>query len=133
MAVDVRAKAHAAIVDLAQAAQAEHLKAAAVGQDGALMAAECVQTTELGDDLDAGALRQMVGVVENDVRPQVGDIDAVQRLDARQGAHRHENGGVETAVVCVQAPQAGGALWRDGAALEVDGTHQSTNMASPSE
>jgi len=53
--VDVRAKAHAVVVEDAARLQAEDLKTAAVGKDGPLPAHERVQSPRRNDRLEAGS------------------------------------------------------------------------------
>ena len=55
IAVQMRAEQHAFFGDLAQAAQAEDLEAAGIGEDGPRPVHELVQPAELADRLVAGA------------------------------------------------------------------------------
>ena len=68
--VDV-AERDAVVVDRGErVAQREDLEAAGVGQDRPVPAHEAVQAAELGDQLVAGPEVQVVGVAEQDLRPE---------------------------------------------------------------
>ena len=69
-AVDGRAKPHALLRDLAQAAQAEHLETAGVREDRALPVHEAVQPAVRGDDLRARPQHQVKRIAEHDLRAQ---------------------------------------------------------------
>ena len=69
-AVEVRLERHAVGVDLARVAQAEHLEAAAVGQNGAIPGHEAVQPAQVADSLVARAKVEVVGVGQHQRRPQ---------------------------------------------------------------
>ena len=68
IAVEVRLEDHALLGDLAQAAQAEDLKAAGIGEDGVRPGHEAVQSAHLADQLVPGPQIQMIGVGQQDLR-----------------------------------------------------------------
>ena len=70
-AVEVRAELDAVLGHLAHRRQAEHLVAAAVGQDRVRPADERVQAAGARDQLVAGPQVQVVGVAEDDLRAGV--------------------------------------------------------------
>ena len=92
-------KGHALLSDLAQLCQTEHLKSAAVGQDGAVPAGELVQTAHVGHQLVAGAQVQMVSVAEHDLCADVLEILRRQAaLDGTGGSNVLEGRGLHRAV-----------------------------------
>lgn len=62
--VDVRLKGDTALVDITERVQAEHLKAAGVGQDGAWPARKAVEAAKTLHRLVAGPKEQVIGVGE---------------------------------------------------------------------
>jgi hypothetical protein len=69
VAVDRRGEAHAFLADLAHLAQAEHLEAAGVGQDGLVPAVERMQSAELASITGQPRPQpQMEGVAQDDLR-----------------------------------------------------------------
>ena len=98
VAVDGRGERDAVLVDLAQRPQAEHLKAAGVGEDRPAPAHEAVQAAVRGDHLDPGTQPEMKGVAEHDLRAERFELVGRHRLDRAVGAHRHEHRRVDDAV-----------------------------------
>src|SRR5262249_55348655 len=92
--VDVRAGGDAVVVDLDVVALREDLEASGIGQDRAITADHLVQAAVGGDDLEAGAQVEMVGVAEDDVRVERrrGELADGQALDGAGGADGHEDG-----------------------------------------
>lgn len=130
--VDGRGEFHAFLGDLAHALQAEDLEAAGVGQDGLVPLHEAVQAAVLFHDGGAGAQPQVEGVAQHDLRADVLELVRQHGLDAAVGADRHENGGLDHAVVERQAAAAGAAV--GGQQFELQSGHGagvSMNMASP--
>ena len=68
VAIEVRLEDDAVLGDLAQAAQAEDLEAAGIGEDGVGPGHEAVQSAQFADEFVAGAEEEMVGVGEKDLR-----------------------------------------------------------------
>ena len=62
VSVQVAGKRHALLLDLSQPCQREHLKAAAVGEDGAIPAHELMKSSHLPHHIVAGAQVQVIGV-----------------------------------------------------------------------
>ena len=87
-------------------AQADQLEAAAVGEDGAVPAHECVQAAGALDEVDARSQREVVRVAEQDVGAACAHLVRVERLDRGVGAHRHEGGRPHLAVGGAQAAGA---------------------------
>ncbi len=96
-AVDVAAKLHAFLGQLAQLGKAHHLIAAAVGQDRARPVHELVQAAEPRDALGAGAQHEVIGIAEDDVGAGRAHGFRFHRLDRRRGADRHEGGRADLA------------------------------------
>src|ERR1700683_717193 len=67
-AIEMRTKRDALFLDLAQFVQAEDLKAAGVGKDGARPRHEAMQPTHAADGVDSGAKVEVVRIAENDLR-----------------------------------------------------------------
>ena len=84
----------------------EDLEASAVGQDGSVPAHELVQPTHLGDEGLTRTQRQVIGVREHDLRARCAHLLGRHRLDGAVGAHGHEGGRRECAVVRREAPRA---------------------------
>jgi hypothetical protein len=76
-AVEVGLVADAVVVDLLQAAQAEHLEAAAVGQDRSRH--HRVQAAELGDAGGPRAVAEVVAVAEDDLRRRLALRSSLSR------------------------------------------------------
>ena len=99
MAVEVRGKGHALLGDLAQLCEAEHLKSAAVGEDGAVPAGKLVQAAHIGYQLITGAQMQMVGVAEHYLGADLLQILRGQAaLDGTGGGNILEGRGLHRAV-----------------------------------
>ena len=86
VAVQMGGKGHTFFGDLAQLCQAEHLKSAAVGQDGAVPAGELVQAAHVSHQLITGAQVQMVGVAQHHLCADV--LQILCRQAALDGACR---------------------------------------------
>ena len=69
--VKVGVEGHALLGDLAQLGKAEHLKPAAVGQNGTVPLGELVQPAHIRHQLVAGTQMQVVGVAQHDLRADV--------------------------------------------------------------
>jgi hypothetical protein len=110
VAVDGRGEVHALFGDLAHLAQRKHLEAAGVGQDGLVPADELVQAAELADHLQARAQPQVEGVAEDDLGVDFLQFQRRHGLDRTIGAHRHEDGRLDGAVVQFDAAAAGAAV-----------------------
>ena len=97
-AVDVRAERHALLCDLAQIAEAEDLKPAAVRQDRAVPVHELVQAAGLADEIHARPQEEVVGVRQDDARAEIVQFVRRDALDGCLRADRHEDWCRETAV-----------------------------------
>ena len=99
VAVQMRRKRHALFGDLAQLGQTEHLKSAAVGQDGAVPAGKFVQAAHIGHQLIAGTQMQMVSVAEHHLCADVFQIVCGQAaLDGAGSGHVLEGRGLHRTV-----------------------------------
>ena len=83
-------EARALLVDRPARRQAEHLIAAAVGQDRTRPARERVQPAAPRDQVVAGPQIQMVGVAQENLGAQVFEIAVGHALDGALRAHGHE-------------------------------------------
>ena len=105
-AVEVRAIVDTGVVDLLEAAQAEDLIAAGVGEDRTGPAHERVDAPNLAHALGPGAMREVVRVGEHDLRADLAQLVGEHALDRAVGADRHEARSLDGAVC---GPQASGA------------------------
>ena len=90
-AIDRRAEACAFFGQLADFGEAEHLKAAGIGENRLVPVHELVQATVGGDDVFAGAQHQVEGVAEDDFRAERVQLLRRKPLDRAEGADRHEH------------------------------------------
>ena len=110
-AVQMGGKGDPLLGDLAQLGQAEHLEAAAVGQDRPVPAGELVQPAHLGHQLVSRAEMQVVGVAEHDLGADLLEVLGGQpALDGAGGRHVLERGGLHRAVDGAKFAPAGGVL-----------------------
>ena len=110
-AVDVGGEGHPLLPDLPPAGQGEHLKAAAVGEDGAIPAHELMKSSHLPHHIVAGAQVQVIGVGELDLAADLLQVQGGHRpLDGGQGAHVHKDRGLGGAVGAGEHPPPGPAL-----------------------
>src|SRR5207245_8156539 len=80
VAVHRRREAHAFLGDLAKLAEAEHLVASRVGEDGSRPADKSVQPAVRGDHLQPGAQPQVKGVAEEHARAVLEELRGANRL-----------------------------------------------------
>jgi hypothetical protein len=99
VAVDGALEVHASFGDLAHGAQRPDLETARVGQDGLVPLLEAVQTAEGLHDVQARAHPQVEGVAQDDLRAHFFQAARHHALDGAIGAHGHEDGGLDLAVV----------------------------------
>lgn len=96
----MRAEFGSLLGELAVVGERKHLKAAAVGEQRACPPVEFVETAGFGDYLHAGTQIEVVGVAEYYLGVDVvGKFMLMHTLNRAEGAHRHENGGGNFAVV----------------------------------
>ncbi len=93
-AVEMRPESHTRFLHLSPRSEAEHLVAAAVGQDRLVPSDELMKSARRRDSLGARPQIEMVGICENDFRADVLQITMGHRLDRPLSAHCHECGGV---------------------------------------
>ncbi|MNI21736.1 hypothetical protein D3C73_752680 [compost metagenome] len=131
-AVDGRGELHAFLGDLAHALQAEHLEAARVGQDGLVPLHEAMQAAVLFHDVRARAQPQVERVAQHDLRADFLQLVRHHGLDAAIGAHGHEDGRLDHAMVQRDAAAAGAAVSGEQFKIQTGhGAEDSINMASP--
>ena len=78
--------------------EAEYLKAAGVGEHGAVVVHEAVDAAGLGHQVGTGAHGQVVRVREHYLAAQLAQLARRDALHRGGGAHGHEHRGVEIAV-----------------------------------
>ena len=102
--VEVRLEAGALLGDLPALGEAVDLEAARVGEERAVPGHEPVQAAERPDQLVSGPQHQVVGVAEEDLRPERAEVVLADGLHRGLGAHGHEDRGLHRAVRRVQPP-----------------------------
>ena len=105
-AVQVRAELDAVRLDLADGRQAEHLEAAAVGQDRPRPIDEPVQPARGADDVQPGPDVEVIGIAEDDLRAHLAQLARVNRLHAALRADGHEDRRIHDAMRRGQPAQA---------------------------
>jgi hypothetical protein len=98
----VRAELDAVLGHLSHLREAEHLVAAAVGENRVRPPDEAVQPARARDHIVARTQVQVVRVAENDLRAGVLEIAMRDRLDGAARAHGHEHRRLDDAVRRVQ-------------------------------
>ena len=81
------------------------LEAARIGENRPVPAHEAVKPAGGREDVSAGAQHEVVGVAEDDLRPQLIEVARLQRLDCPKRANVHKNGGFDGAVGGKKPPQ----------------------------
>ena len=98
--IDVAAKGHALVGQLAVLGQREHLEAATVGEDGTVPAVELVQTPGALDNVHAGAQIQVIGIAQDNLCLDVlTQFSHVNSLDGAHGAYGHKDGRLDLAMI----------------------------------
>ena len=87
----MRPELDAVLIYLPALGEAEHLVAAAVGEDGLIPANELVKAAAARDQLVAGTQHQVIGVAENDARADLFKMLSSQGFYRALGAHGHEH------------------------------------------
>jgi hypothetical protein len=96
IAVEVGLEDHALVGNFAEAAEAEDLEAAGIGEDGVGPRHEAVKSAHFADELVAGAEEEMVGVGQQDFDAEIfGEVALGESFDGGLGADRHEYGGFD--------------------------------------
>ncbi len=117
VAIQVRTEDDAFFDDFADTGEAEDLKSAGIGEDGARPGHEAVQSAEGADELVTGAQVEVIGIAEEDLDVEIlGEVALGEALDGGLGADGHEDGRADIAVRGMQYPGAGpgdGALGLD--------------------
>ena len=99
-AVDVGAELATLFREFANAREGKHLKAAAVGEHGAVETVELMQAAGLFYNVQAGSQVEVIGVAEDNLRLDVvSEFAQVHAFHAAERAHRHEDGRFNLAVV----------------------------------
>ncbi len=99
VAIDRRREFHAFFGNLAHCPQRKHLKPARIGQNRLVPAHETMQSIEFADGVGAGSQPKMEGITENDLRADVLEFDRRHGLYGAVGADRHEDRGIDHAMV----------------------------------
>ena len=105
VAVDMGVEAAPFLGDFAHPGERKDLEAARIGEDRPVPAHEAVKPAGGREDLRAGAQHEVVGVAQDDLRPQLLEVARLQRLDRPKRANIHKNGGFDGAVGGKKPPQ----------------------------
>ena len=98
------------LVGDAAVGEREDLEPAGVGDQGAIPAHEIVQPAGGVDPLGTGRDEQVVGVAENQVVADPGDLVRVERADGPLGSERDEGRCLHRPVGCFENPRPGGTV-----------------------
>src|SRR5690606_25709847 len=141
-----RAELDTGLGHAAQLLEAEHLKAARIGEDWPLPVHETVQTAVRAHDLDARPKHQMKRVAEDHLRADRLELLGRHRLDRAVRADGHERRCVDDTAPKHHAAAPGGAVRREHFEIhaylscpgsvpagECVGSAGVTNIASPYE
>ena len=109
-AVEMRAKSRAFLVDGPPRGQAEHLVAAAVGQDGTRPPDERMEAATPRDQVVARPQIEVIRVAQEDVGAELLEIPVQDALDGALRADRHEGGRRNVAVRGRHHAAAGAAI-----------------------
>jgi len=101
-----------------QLAQAEYLESSAVGEYRSIPVHETVQTTKVTDQFMSRPQKEMIGVCQDDFRPQFNQIFRSNSLYRSLGTHRHENRCLKCPVQGAYFSTAGGTLAGPGLEFE---------------
>ena len=97
-------------IELERVCQREDLETAAIGEDGFIPAHELMDAAGAFDDVGSRAVVEMVGVGEDDLRPELFERVGHHAFDGSGGSHRHEDGGLDIAMRRMEATPARGCL-----------------------
>ena len=101
------AEHHAAVIDLVEVPQAEHLKPPGVGQHRAVPAHEPVQASGGLNDGLAGLKVQVIRIRQHHLGARPSQLLRADSLDGGQGPHRHEAGGLNRPMRRLKTAAAG--------------------------
>ena len=105
------------VVHPSERTHAESLETAAVGEDGARPPHEPVQAAQPVNGIHPRAQVKVVGVAQDNLRPQVHNLVGREGLDSGLGSHGHEDGRFHGAVGRGELPGPGAAV----AVVELEG------------
>src|SRR5438874_12404189 len=109
----MRTELGAFLRDLAPLREAEHLVAAAVGEDRMRPADEAMKAAAARDQLIAGTQIQVIRIAENDLRARFFEVAVAHRLHAPLRADGHERRRLDAAVRRPALAEASGAVGRE--------------------
>ena len=109
-AVQMGTELDAALLYLAAVRQAEHLIAAAIGEDRLVLADELVQTAAPGDELITGPQHQVIGVPKDDLGVNFLKMVRRESLDGALGSDRHEDRRLDGTVSGLKSPPPRGPI-----------------------
>ena len=110
-AVDVTLERHAVIVDLAGLCQREDLKAARVGEHGAVPLHERMQAAHIAHEFVAGTQVEMIGIAQYECSVDILKMFGRESLDCGLRTNGREDRCEEVTVRCGEYPRAGAAIF----------------------
>src|SRR5205823_7575392 len=96
--IQMRAKLHAALRDLAQLIQTKNLKSARVSKNTALPRHETMKSAHVADRLMTGPQIKVVGVAKKNLNAKLFQNVLRNALHRAKRAHRHEDGSFDLTV-----------------------------------
>ena len=103
----MRAERDTSLRHFAQIAEAEHLKAAGIGEDGAVPCHEPLYPSQLPYRLDARPEVEVVGVIEENLHAQLFELVLGDTLHRSERADRHEHRRLYLAMRCEEPARTG--------------------------
>ena len=103
----MRTKLDALFRDFTQFGETEYLKATAIGQDRALPIHEFVQPAHFFHQIRAWANIQVVGIAQNNLRPDLFNLRRRHPFNRGLSADRHENRSLNIAMTCFKDTTTG--------------------------
>ena len=109
-AVEVALELDPLLGNLAQGGQGEDLKAPGIGEDRAVPAHEGVKPPHAGDEPVPGTETEVIGVAQDHLGADLGELGRSNPLDGALGPHGHEGGSEHPAVGRIEMPCPGSAV-----------------------
>jgi len=110
-AIEVRFEGCSIFGDAIHGTERKNLKAAAIGQDGAVPTHEPMQPTKFCDQIASGAQRKVIGVPEQDIGPGSDHLVDGQPLDRPLSPDRHKGRGLDDSVWQMKLATPRGSRW----------------------
>ncbi len=93
--------------DLACLGQGPDLEAPRVGENGAIPAGESMKSSQFADCFLSGSEPEVIGVTEDNFRPEEPELVRMEGLDRSLSSDRHEYGSLNSAMSSGEAAVSG--------------------------